>query len=445
LKLLGQIPPEKEIRKMTDPEFTLAGHLPTIVGECALPGPGAPVASDRDGIRLALRWAMQTAGLSEPNPTVGCVIVAGGRVVAGGSTLAAGDLHAERVALGRLPKGCNLGAATLYTTLEPCAHIGRQPPCCDAVVAAGIGRCVVGLRDPDERVDGRGIERLTRAGLGVEAALMRAECAMWHLPFLSRFRLKRPFVALKWAQTLDGQLAYDTNHPKWITGSSAKRYAHWLRQRYDAIVIGAGTTINDCARLNVRHVSGRKHRDPIRIIVDPNGRVLSSERWDHILLAPLSPEGSAIYLGPPHAKGRAAVRLAELARRNNILVHQHSPGHSLVKSILEVVCDPEIASRFGRTIHSLMVEGGPRLHRLFLDAGVADVAHVLVAPGFGSGLRHRIAPDWRPERRLSVTGSYILGNDVLIEMAGPEAKQLIEARTKAAVHDQSRPEMERTE
>ena len=183
-------------------------------------------------------------GTTGSNPSVGCILVDGvsgrERVIGRGWTAPGGRPHAETVALERA--GSVTQTTTAYVTLEPCAHHGETPPCCDALIAAGVGRVVVGLRDPDPRVSGNGIARLEAAGIVVETGVCAAEATRLHAGFLSRIVMGRPRVLLKLAVSADGMIAVaQDNRPNEITGAMARRFGHMLRARADAILVGRGT------------------------------------------------------------------------------------------------------------------------------------------------------------------------------------------------------------
>ncbi|MCB0969663.1 MAG: bifunctional diaminohydroxyphosphoribosylaminopyrimidine deaminase/5-amino-6-(5-phosphoribosylamino)uracil reductase RibD, partial [Ilumatobacter sp.] len=202
---------------------------------------------------------------------VGCVLVdPDGRIVGRGHTQPGGRPHAEVVALARA--GERARGATAYVTLEPCSHTGETGPCADALVAAGIVRCVVTMVDPDPRVSGRGIERMRAAGIEVEVGRDAERAAQISAGFLSRVLQGRPHVTLKLATTLDGRIATHTGVSRWITGEDARRLGHGLRAQADAILVGSLTAIADDPELTCR-LPGLAHRSPVRIVVDSHLRL----------------------------------------------------------------------------------------------------------------------------------------------------------------------------
>ena len=226
---------------------------------------------DRDAgfMRAALGLAQRGLGRVWPNPAVGCVIVAedgtgGGRVVGRGRTGDGGRPHAEAVALAAA--GERARGATVYVTLEPCAHTGATPPCAEALVAAGVARVVIALQDPDPRVDGAGIARLTEAGIAVEVGCLGEEAAAMNRGFLTRLATGRPMLTLKLAASLDGRIATGTGESRWITGPRARAEVHLMRAQADAVLVGAGTVRSDDPRLDVRNL-GLAAANPVRVVV----------------------------------------------------------------------------------------------------------------------------------------------------------------------------------
>ncbi|MDE2335410.1 MAG: bifunctional diaminohydroxyphosphoribosylaminopyrimidine deaminase/5-amino-6-(5-phosphoribosylamino)uracil reductase RibD [Rhodospirillales bacterium] len=225
--------------------------------------------SDAAHMRAALALARRGLGLTAPNPSVGCVIVRDGRVVGRATTAAGGRPHAETQALAMA--GAAARGASAYVTLEPCCHHARTPPCADALVAAGIARVLVAARDPDPRVDGAGIARLRAAGIAVEEGLLGAEAAELNEGFFSVIARGRPMLTLKLASTLDGRIATHAGEARWITGEAARRAAHLLRYRHDAVMIGVGTAMADNPQLTCR-LAGMEQAAKVRVVVDSHLR-----------------------------------------------------------------------------------------------------------------------------------------------------------------------------
>lgn len=225
--------------------------------------------ADTRWMGAALGLGERTRGRTAPNPNVSCVIVREGRVLGRGTTQPGGRPHAEAVALaqaGRAARG-----ATVYTTLEPCAHVSaRGPACADLLIAAGVTRVVVALGDPDPRTNGSGMERLRAAGVAVTQSACAAEATRSMAGFLTRQRLGRPFVTLKLAMSLDGCIALADGSSRWITGPQARAHAHLERSRHEAILVGRGTWAVDAPALDVR-LPGLEARSPMRVVLSTSG------------------------------------------------------------------------------------------------------------------------------------------------------------------------------
>jgi diaminohydroxyphosphoribosylaminopyrimidine deaminase / 5-amino-6-(5-phosphoribosylamino)uracil reductase len=241
-----------------------------------MPGPAPspsltpqPTPSDLSHMLAALAMAHRGLGTTWPNPSVGCVIVRDGRVVGRGVTAPGGRPHAEPVALAMA--GEQARGATAYVTLEPCCHWGRSPPCTDALIEAGIARVVIGIGDPDPRVDGQGVGKLRAAGITVVEGVLAGECRESLFGFPQRVTQGRPMVTLKLATTLDGRIATHGGQSQWITGGPARRLAHALRGRHDAVMVGVGTVLADNPELTCR-IPGFRPTPVVRVIADSHLR-----------------------------------------------------------------------------------------------------------------------------------------------------------------------------
>ena len=219
-------------------------------------------------MKMALELAQKGAGRTAPNPMVGSVIVKDGRVIGTGYHRQYGGLHAEREALAACTE--SPVGATMYVTLEPCCHHGKQPPCVDAILEAGIGRVVVGSSDPNELVCGKGIATLREHGVEVTEHVLAEECDRMNPVFFHYIQKKRPYVVMKYAMTLDGKIAAYTGESKWITGEKAREHVHRQRDRYTAIMAGSGTVLADDPLLTCRIPGGR---NTIRILCDSRLRI----------------------------------------------------------------------------------------------------------------------------------------------------------------------------
>ena len=303
---------------------------------------------DAQHIATALRLASDALLLTDPNPRVGCVLSdAQGRVLGQGHTQQAGGPHAEVMALrDAAAKGHSVVGATAYVTLEPCSHHGRTGPCCDALIAAGIGRVVASLADPNPLVAGQGFARLRAAGVEVQTGPGAAESRELNIGFFSRMVRKLPWVRLKVAASLDGKTGLANGVSQWITSEAARADGHAWRARASAVLTGVGTVLEDDPRLDVRLVETT--RQPRVVVVDsqlqtpPGARIFMAGRpvWiyaaaqDEAKAAALQARGATIaYL--PNAQGKVdlAAMLWDLARREVNELHVES-GHKLNGSLL---------------------------------------------------------------------------------------------------------------
>ena len=247
------------------------------------PGEAAPMRTtlDEELMTLAITVAATARRRSAPNPWVGAVVVTSDGMQFEGATAPAGGPHAEVTALAAArAAGAELAGATLYSTLEPCSHHGRTPPCTDAILAAGVRRVVVGIEDPDPQVAGRGLVQLQRGGCDVEVGVCAEQIAEQLRPYLHHRTTGRPYVVLKLAATLDGRIAARDGSSQWITSPQARQRVHELRAESQAICTGAGTVRADDPELTVRHVDGS---DPRRVVVGAapaNAKVHPCLEWD---------------------------------------------------------------------------------------------------------------------------------------------------------------------
>jgi diaminohydroxyphosphoribosylaminopyrimidine deaminase/5-amino-6-(5-phosphoribosylamino)uracil reductase len=315
---------------------------------------------------LAIAEAGKALGRTHPNPAVGAVLVKRGRVIATGFHARAGAPHAEAVALARAGKQAR--GATLYSTLEPCNHHGRTPPCTEAILAAGVARVVYGSADPNPLVNGKGHRRLTRAGVEVVAGVLRAETDALNRPFFKAVTTGLPWVTLKAGITLDGKLATGAGESRWITSPASRERAHQLRDRADAVLVGVGTVLADEPRLTTRLPGGRT---AVRVVLD-----------------------SALRAGPASAiydtrAGRTVVAtLAPLAgaRARRLLARGVEVWSFPRPKAGRVPLEPLLRRLAKAGLLQVLVEGGAEVHAAFLEAGLADEVALFVAPTlFGHG------------------------------------------------------------
>ena len=405
--------------------FTLAGHLPTILdGPVGLPR--QPIQrSDEEWMQVALLFAMRGMGLSQPNPSVGAIAVKAGRIIGAGCSQEVGGLHAERMALSPLLKTGAAEGATLYSTLEPCSHHGRQPPCTDIIVQSGIRRCVTGAKDHNPVVNGTGIQLLKKSGVCVRTDILRDECVAWHLSFLAPILLKRPMFAAKWAQTLNGQLCFGDGQRRWISGEKSSKYTHWLRQRYDAILIGAGTALSDTPTLNVRVSPFKTHRDPIRLIFDPRKRILNTSDFSAKAVDIFHRKSPVAYLTSSDLDDDEDDKCRLLQDQHGVVVAHLEGERHPVDALPGALEDLFQRDRISRKIESVLIEGGPSLHSLFFSRNLVDVAHVYVAPFLGGKGGRSVTSDRILGGHMHLTGTYRMGNDGLMEFLSPALSQAL--------------------
>ncbi len=305
-------------------------------------------------MRAALALARRGLGNTAPNPSVGCVVVKDDRVVGRAVTAPGGRPHAEPLALAMAGEAAR--GATLYVTLEPCSHWGRTPPCTDAVIAAGVARAVIATRDPDGRVNGSGIARLRAAGIAVTEGVLAAEAAEVLAGFATRVRLGRPLVTLKLASTLDGRIATRTGESQWITGEAARRAAHALRGRHEAVMVGVGTVLADDPDLTCR-IPGFRPLASVRIVADSHLRTPLTSRL--VATAGRTPTWLLHRDGTNSGRRRA---LTEIGVKL-IEVPGAEPGVDLARGL---------AALAENGINRVMVEGGARLAAALLRADLVD-------------------------------------------------------------------------
>ena len=225
----------------------------------------------KDFMLLAINEAKKGEGFTHPNPLVGAVLVKDGIVLATGYHHRYGDLHAERDCLKNAhEKGVDTKGATMYVTLEPCCHTGKQPPCTNAIIEAGIARVVIGSRDPNNLVNGKGVEQLKAARIEVVQDFMKEECDKLNEVFFYYITHKMPYVILKYAMTADGRTATVSGKSKWITGEKARENVHRTRASVAAVMTGIGTVKADDPLLTCRLDDGKEHHQPERIVIDTN-------------------------------------------------------------------------------------------------------------------------------------------------------------------------------
>ncbi len=316
---------------------------------------------DQCHMQHALRLAMRGQGFVEPNPLVGCVIAVDRQVVSEGWHQQFGGPHAEVVAL-RAAAGQDLSLATMYVTLEPCAHHGKTPPCVDAIVSAGIRRLFVAQEDPFPAVSSEGVKRLRNKGVDVSIGLLSDQARQLNAPYLKLLGHNRPWVLAKWAMSLDGKIATRTGSSKWITNHRAREIVHRLRGRMDAIIIGRQTAARDDPRLTARPPGPRI---AARVVLDSQARL--NPRSQLVRTARQTPVIVAV--GPD-----ASARSCDMLRQAGceIVTCQQTDANQRPTELLD-----ELGKR---RMTNVLLEGGADTLGSFLDGQLINEAHVFLAP-----------------------------------------------------------------
>ncbi len=339
------------------------------IGSLCFAGPGGrkfslPITleKEQDYMRRALELARRAEGRTSPNPMVGALIVNRGRVVGTGFHEKAGSGHAEIAALKEA--GSRARGADLILNLEPCCHFGRTPPCTEAIVAAGLRRVVIGMRDPNPAVRGKGIRLLRKRGIEVVTGVLREECERLNEAFSKFIRTRRPYVILKSALSLDGKIATACGESKWISGPPARAIVHQMRNRVDAIMVGAGTVLADDPRLTARLGKG-KGRHPSRVILDNEGLVPLTARVFHN-----SDTQRVLYVGAP---GLPAAREKTLRKKGvEVLLLKEKRGVVDLDLLMKKLGEREVVS--------ILIEGGAEVNASALQAGIVDKVIFFLAP-----------------------------------------------------------------
>lgn len=325
--------------------------------------------TDQEYMLRAIQLAKKGEGWTNPNPMVGAVIVKDGRIIGEGYHKKCGELHAERNAIASLTESAE--GATIYVTLEPCCHYGKTPPCTEAIIEQKIKKVVIGSRDPNPKVAGKGAQILRESGITVVQDFMREECDRLNPVFFHYITTKTPYVVMKYAMTLDGKIATKTGASKWITGETARQEVQHMRHRYMGIMAGIGTVLADDPMLNVR-VEGWK--SPVRIVCDSSLRipldsqiVRSAKEYRTIVAYAGREENEEITkkIEQLHAKGVDTVCCSD------------EKGQIDLKKLMTYLGN--------EGIDSILLEGGGTLNDSALRAGIVKEVHCFIAPKLFGG------------------------------------------------------------
>ena len=341
--------------------------------------------SDEFYIKRCLELAAIAIGNVNPNPMVGCVIVANGKIIGEGFHHKYGEAHAEPNAIKSVLEKYGdeaenlLKQATAYVNLEPCAHFGKTPPCADLFVKYQLKKVVIGNRDPFSGVDGKGIEKLKNAGIEVLSGILDDECKYFNRRFFTRIQKQRPYIILKWAETANGYFATTDGHQKWISGALAKRLAHQWRTEEDAILIGKQTAVIDNPQLTSREWPGK---NPVRLVIDKNLQV---------------PQSNNIYN-----------KEAKTIIFNEIKTDVVDNIHYIQMEDMHFYLAQKISFQlYLMDIQSVIIEGGASILKQFLEANLWDEARIFAsANSWNQGIP-------APVVNGDITDQIIIGNDKL--------------------------------
>jgi diaminohydroxyphosphoribosylaminopyrimidine deaminase/5-amino-6-(5-phosphoribosylamino)uracil reductase len=312
-------------------------------------------------MQRAIELARNTLGSASPNPSVGAVIVKGGAVVGEGWTQPVGGPHAEIVALEHAGEAAR--GATIYTTLEPCCHFGRTPPCTTALLKAGIAEVRTAVLDPDPRVNGAGVAEMERAGVKVSLGLCAEDATKIIESYVHRTTTGLPFVIAKFAMSLDGKVATANGESQWISGEAARRHAHALRRTADAVMVGVGTALADDPQLTARDESDIPlERQPLRVVVDSSGRVSPTSKL-------FSSQGNVLVAtaGMDQSKEDALQRIGA-----EVVQLPGKDGRVDVGALMTVLVE--------RGVNSVLIEGGGTLLASLIEQDLVSKVEAIVAP-----------------------------------------------------------------
>lgn len=354
-------------------------------------------------MKRALELAKKGIGFTSPNPLVGAVIVKDGEIIGEGYHQVYGGNHAEVNAFKNAKK--DVQGATMYITLEPCSHYGKTPPCAKAIVEHGIKKVVIGLKDPNPLVSGRGIKILQEAGIEVIDGVLEEEGRELNEVFLKYITTNIPFCLMKTAMTLDGKIATHTGDSKWVTGEVSRKYVHELRQRLSGIMVGVGTIIADDPMLTTR-LEGIKARDPVRIIVDT--------------LAKIPLEAKVLNLS---SNAKTIIATTEGASEDKLKKLKEKGAEIIITPLKNKKVDLGYLMRaLGELkIDSVLLEGGSRLNYSAIEEGIVDKVHAFIAPKIigGEDAKTPVGGEGRELMKEAITLNHIkvknFGEDIMIE------------------------------
>lgn len=357
--------------------------------------------TDKEYMLRAISLAKKGEGWTNPNPMVGAVIVRDGRIIGEGYHKKYGELHAERNAFASLKESAK--GATMYVTMEPCCHYGKTPPCTQAIIEHKIGKVVIGSKDPNPKVSGKGVQILKEAGISVVEDFLREECDKLNPIFFHYIKTKIPYVVMKYAMTLDGKIATKTGESKWVTGKEAREEVQHMRHRYMGIMVGIGTVLADDPMLNVR---SKDKKSPVRIICDSKLKIKEDSQ-----------------IVKTAFNQRTIVAYADSQNIQEKLERLHSLG-------VETLYCPDESNQIdlkklmiylgNEGIDSIILEGGGTLNESAVRAGIVKEVQAFIAPKLFGGVNSKtpiegIGVNLPSEAvKLKYTGICQIGEDIKI-------------------------------
>ena len=359
--------------------------------------------ADESYIQLAIEIAKKGEGSVSPNPLVGCVIVKDNRIIGAGYHQKFGEDHAEINAINSTAE--SLEGSTLYVNLEPCSHYGKTPPCVDRIIKEKIKRVVIGTLDLNPLVSGNGVKALKKAGIDVKVGVLDKECVELNKFFFKFIKNKIPYVSLKAAQTLDGMIADKNKNSRWISSNESRKYVHWLRARFDAILIGSETARIDNPKLTVRMVDGR---NPYRVVLDTNLKLSYN-----LNLFKYNVDKKTVVVSSDHNKSKLT-KINKLKKLGVeiLFLKPNDQGRIPLKKVLKELSKLHITS--------VLVEGGSKIYSAFIKQKLFDDIYLFVSPIIlGNGLN--TFADFKTNKlgaaaKLNIKRTQNIGDDVLIEL-----------------------------
>ena len=341
---------------------------------------------DEKYMQRAIELAGKGKGFTNPNPLVGAVIVKDGRIIGEGYHERYGELHAERNAIAALSESAE--GADIYVTLEPCCHYGKTPPCTEAIIENKIARVIIGSRDPNPKVAGKGAQILREAGIEVIEDYMRDECDKLNPVFFHYIMTNTPYVVMKYAMTADGKIATKTGASKWITGEVSRNYVQQMRSEYMGIMVGINTVLADDPMLNVR-LEGK--RNPIRIICDTNLRIpldskLCTTANEYPLIVACSEAAVASNTEKVNILESMNVKILSIENgADNRAVEDEIDKNAVKESFAGIDLTKLMKELGAMKIDSILLEGGGTLNESALRAGIVNEVKAFVAPKIFGG------------------------------------------------------------